>query len=211
MTDNTLAKRMASFSDQLTTEIGAETQVTVFPSGGAMLDVRRHGRGFVMAYSPTHGFGVDEISPNDGFVTGYRFACQNFESAAEQLRQLVGEVKDQALPKPSMNLVVIYARDIELAKEFYDALGLSFASEQHGSGPRHYAALMGSLVFEIYPCRTGEGTSPLRFGFRVPSVDGTVEALRSRGVKIVADPKDSSWGRRAVVEDPDGNRVELAQ
>lgn len=112
---------------------------------------------------------------------------------------------------PVINLVVIYSRDIELAKEFYNSLGLSFASEKHGSGPQHYAAVIESLVFEIYPCRAGETASSVRIGFRVPSVDGTVETLRRQGVKIVADPKDSAWGRRAVVEDPDGNRVEFAQ
>lgn len=210
MTSN-LAQRMASYSERLATEIGAETKVTAFPSGAVMLDVRRNGRGFVMAYSTTHGFGVDEILPDDGFVTGYRFASPDFDSAAEELKQLVGSAEDRAESKPAMNLVVIDTRDIELAKRFYDSLGLSFTSEKHGSGPQHYSASIGSLVFEIYPCRDGETAGPLRIGFRVPSVDGTVATLRSRGVKIVADPKDSVWGRRAVVEDPDGNRVELAQ
>jgi lactoylglutathione lyase len=120
-------------------------------------------------------------------------------------------VEEKTEPKPQMSLVVIYARDIERTKQFYDDVGLSFTSERHGTGPAHYAASMGTLVFEIYPCRSGEVASPLRIGFRVPSVDGTVETLRQRGVKIVASPKDSTWGRRAVVEDPDGNRVELAQ
>ena len=164
-----------------------------------------------MAYSVTDGFGVDEILPDDGFVTGYRFASPDFELAAEQLKQLVESAEECSESKPAMNLVVIYTRDIELAKGFYDSLGLSFTPEKHGSGPQHYSASIGTLVFEIYPCKDGETAGPLRIGFRVPSVDGTIETLRRRGVKIVADPKDSAWGRRAVVEDPDGNRVELAQ
>lgn len=206
-----LAQQMTSLSERLASESGAETAVTAFPSGAVILDVRRSGRAFVMAYSSAQGFCVDEVGPHEGFVNRYQFASPNFEPAAEQLQRLVNEVPNVIESNPSMNLVVIYAHDLELAKHFYESLGLRFSAEQHGAGAAHFAASMGGLVFEIYPCRDEETSRPLRLGFRVSSVDGTVETLRQRGVKIVAAPKDSRWGRRAVVEDPDGNRVELAQ
>ena len=41
------------------------------------------------------------------------------------------------------------------------------------------------------------------------AVDAIVQRLEEAGAKVVFAPKSSPWGRRAVVEDPDGHRVEL--
>jgi lactoylglutathione lyase len=188
--------------------IGAE--LTTFPSGSAMLDVRRAGRAFVMAYTPTHGFGVDEVHAGDGFLTGYRFVFADFEAAARQLRTLaLAEAHAEATP-PALSLVVLQSGDIEAAKDFYTLLGLSFVEEQHGKGPRHFSAALGGLLLEIYPCQGSNPPAPVRIGFRIPCLDQTLEMLRGRGVRILQEAKDSPWGRRAVVESPDGNKVELA-
>jgi lactoylglutathione lyase len=179
-----------------------EAHLTTFRSGSAMLDVSRHGRAFVMAYTPRHGFGVDEIHRDDGFGNSYRFVFEDFGSAAQQLRTL--------LVPSTLSLVVVQSGDIDASKDFFSLLGLVFNEEKHGKGPRHYAANLGALVLEIYPCQKGLPPAPVRLGFRVPCVDRIVEALRGRGVRIATEAKDSPWGRRAVVEDPDGNPVELS-
>lgn len=65
-------------------------------------------------------------------------------------------------------------------------------------------------VFEIYPL--GDCDPPkasARIGFAVPSVDDAYTALLNAGGQSVSPPKDSPWGRRAVIADPDGHRVEL--
>ena len=207
----TPANRMESLGSQIVEETtGADFDLTEFASSSVMLDVRRGSRTFVMAYSPQTGFGVDELGPGDGFLTGYRHSFSDFEAAASRLRELVqgiGTDNHQA----TLNLVVIAARDLEATKEFYGLLGLDFSSEQHGSGPRHYAASSGSTTFEIYPSDEAELRNPVRIGFQVSVVDHTIETFLRAGAKIVSMPKDSPWGRRAVVEDPEGNRVELAQ
>ena len=190
--------------------VGIEAALTTFPSGSAMLDVRRDGRAFVMAYTPAHGFGVDELRPDDGFVTGYRFVSKDFEPAAQHLRALAVVEPPAELSPPTLALIVLQSADVESAKDFYSLLGMSFVEEQHGQGPRHYSANLGGLVLEIYPCQGSTSISSLRIGFRVPSLDRTLDMLRRRGARIVREAKDSPWGRRAVVEDPDGNRVELA-
>lgn len=192
---------------------GADSQLTLFPSGGAMLDVRRgDGRVFVLAFTPEHGFAVDELHSDDGFVAAYKYCTPDFESAAQRLCELVTDDGDPYNKEsPELNLVVVYAHDLEAARNFYASLGLSLRAEQHGNGPRHYAAMMGAAVFEIYPERHGEQKGELRIGFQVASVDGIIQRLRQRQVPILSEPKESAWGRRAVVEDPDGNRVELTQ
>jgi len=112
----------------------------------------------------------------------------------------------------TLNLVVLRSEDIPRAAAFYSKLGLQFSQHQHGKGPEHYAAELAGGVFELYPA-SPEGPSTLgtRIGFKVPSVDAAIAALSEYPGAIVSPAKDSEWGRRAVVTDPDGHRVELTQ
>ena len=117
---------------------------------------------------------------------------------------------------PSLSLLVLKTSKMEAMLHFYKALGLTFAQEQHGSGPVHHSCELAGTVLEIYP--GSEGIAPDRrnggatsLGFRVPSVDATLAAVNIFGAVIITQPKDSQWGRRAVVADPDGRSVEISQ
>jgi catechol 2,3-dioxygenase-like lactoylglutathione lyase family enzyme len=118
-----------------------------------------------------------------------------------------------------LNLVVIRAADLERSKRFYETLGLVLVKERHGNGPEHYSCQVGGMAFEIYPIphrteaalhRAEAGVLP-RLGFRVPSVDRALGALTAVGARVVSEPARSPWGRRAVVSDPDGHRVEITE
>src|SRR5262249_16614966 len=52
-------------------------------------------------------------------------------------------------------LVVIRVSDLQRALGFYEVLGLRFSEEQHGDGPKHLAAEVGDVIFEMYPLETG--------------------------------------------------------
>jgi predicted enzyme related to lactoylglutathione lyase len=98
----------------------------------------------------------------------------------------------------------------------YRALGLNFKEEQHGSGPIHHSCDLGGTILEIYPGTEGgdpdrRASGATSLGFRVPSVDGTLSTLEKIGVSVIVRPKDSEWGRRAVIADPDGRAVEISQ
>lgn len=110
-----------------------------------------------------------------------------------------------------LNLVVLRVADLERAVAFYRLLGFDFMLHAHGSGPQHYASEADGLVFELYPATAEQPASPsTRIGFAVGDVDAVASRLGgSVGARIVTAPKDSEWGRRAVVADPDGHRVEL--
>lgn len=112
----------------------------------------------------------------------------------------------------ALNLVVLRSSNMERAIAFYSHLGLQFTRHQHGKGPEHFSSELGSSVFEIYPS-SPEGPSTLgtRIGFSVPSLDTTLASLRDYSQAIISPAKDSEWGRRAVVADPDGHRIELLQ
>ena len=112
----------------------------------------------------------------------------------------------------ALNLVVLRSPNMARAAAFYSRLGLQFTEHQHGSGPQHFAAELGGGVFELYPLSPdGPSTLGTRIGFSVPSLDSAVAALSDYPGAVISPPKDSEWGRRAVVADPDGHRIELLQ
>src|SRR5881227_1917547 len=95
---------------------------------------------------------------------------------------------------PALNLLVIRSPDIDRSARFYQLLGLTFTKHTHGTGPQHYAAELGSAVFEIYPRRDeNDSTTSTRLGFKVPNLDQTIAALQQSGAKIVSPPKDTPF------------------
>jgi lactoylglutathione lyase len=112
----------------------------------------------------------------------------------------------------TLNLIVIRSPDIDRAAEFYRALGLTLEKHRHANGPLHYVADVGGVVFEIYPRRGEEdNTCGVRLGFQVTSVEAAVTAAETAGGHVVSPPQFSQWGFRAVVDDPDGHRIELTE
>ncbi|MEZ4669741.1 MAG: VOC family protein [Anaerolineae bacterium] len=116
----------------------------------------------------------------------------------------------------SINLVVLRTSRLEIMLKFYGILGLEFTEERHGSGPIHYSAQVDGVVLEIYS--GGEGNAPDRklggatmIGFGVNSLDTLLSNLNDLGVVPLAPPKDSQWGRRVVILDPDGRAVEVSE
>jgi predicted enzyme related to lactoylglutathione lyase len=108
------------------------------------------------------------------------------------------------------NLLTLRSSDIDRAVRFYEALGLRFSRHAHGTGPEHYCSQDAGIVFEIYPLGPGKTpTTDARIGFAVASVEAATAALCALGARVVAAPADSEWGRRAVISDFDGHRVEL--
>ncbi|NWF30867.1 glyoxalase/bleomycin resistance/dioxygenase family protein [Streptomyces sp. PKU-EA00015] len=91
-------------------------------------------------------------------------------------------------------LLVLYTEALEECRDFYTGLGLSFAPEQHGTGPEHYAAVLpDGMVIELYPATAERVTRTLRLGF---SVDGAaMEPPLAPG--------------RHLRKDPEGRKVEL--
>ncbi len=115
------------------------------------------------------------------------------------------------MSSPTLNLVVLRCRDSEASVSFYQRLGLTFIRHRHGKGPEHYSADLNGTVFELYPLVSEDtSTRGTRIGFRVTSVDSTLSALDDPSA-IHSPAQSSEWGRRAVIIDPDGHRIELTE
>ncbi|GAA5051955.1 catechol 2,3-dioxygenase-like lactoylglutathione lyase family enzyme [Thermocatellispora tengchongensis] len=91
-------------------------------------------------------------------------------------------------------LIVIYTDHLRECAAFYSGLGLPLQAEQHGNGPEHHAAELGTMVVELYPATEHRpATGSLRLGFRLPHH---------------AAPRDLPPGRH-LLTDPDGRTIDL--
>ena len=105
-----------------------------------------------------------------------------------------------------LNLIVIRSKDMDKLVSFYALFDIDFVKHRHDKGPEHFSAEMEPLVFEIYQQRSDEdSTTKVRLGFKVDKLDKVLADLTGSGATIVSEAKNSSWGRRAVITDPEGH------
>ena len=105
----------------------------------------------------------------------------------------------------NLQLLVLRSHDIDAARLFYEALGLTWQEEQHEGGPKHYSCRLGATLFELYPAKEGL-TGRVRLGLRVADPERAAKAAVAAGGRLRADSRQSA---RTVIRDPDGNDVEL--
>jgi catechol 2,3-dioxygenase-like lactoylglutathione lyase family enzyme len=120
-----------------------------------------------------------------------------------------------------LNALGVTSTDLLKTVDFYTTLGFAFPeflpTDDHLepiTAPGDTRLMIDSvkLISEIM----GEAPRPANhshFALEYPSpaaVDETVEHLKVKGFKVVKQPWDAFWGQRyAVVEDPDGYKVDL--
>jgi lactoylglutathione lyase len=112
--------------------------------------------------------------------------------------------------------LILHSSRLEKCAAFYRELGLSLEHEQHGDGPVHYAGELQGAHIAIYEAKPGTAGArgiggATQIGFRVSSLEETFRLVVEAGAKVLVEPQTVPWGKRVVVEDPDGRPVELNQ
>ena len=121
-----------------------------------------------------------------------------------------------------LNVVTIGARDVPALRAFYERLGWNTTSP----GDDFAAFPLGGAVFTIYDAaklaaEAGSAELPAATGYKGVTLAITVdekddvatalEAARSAGASVLAEPVDRDWGgRSAYFADPEGNAWEVA-
>lgn len=110
-----------------------------------------------------------------------------------------------------LKLLVVRTADQKALADFYSQLGFVFEYHKHGNSPYHYSAKIGSGILEIYPLTKNqtEADKNLRLGFSVDSFDLIIEKLNKSHTIFVAHPMETDFGFMAIIEDPDGRKIEL--
>jgi len=138
------------------------------------------------------------------------------EPASSPCQAPPGHWDEEAPTQPAavtLTLLVLKTRQVAGVRAFYQALGIAFVEERHGDGPAHVAGVVGGLTLEVYPLPDGPEAADrtLRLGFSVADLGRVLDALQAAGTPVLNPPEQTTWGRRAVVRDPDGRAVELYQ
>ena len=115
-----------------------------------------------------------------------------------------------------LSAVLLVSKDPERLANFYrDVIGLPIVDEQHGETAKHYGCELGDLHFAIHPIENFEGTgfSPgsIKLAFTVFDLNTFVEKVKSKGVKLAYEPKDTGFGKMTALTDPDGNYIQFTQ
>ena len=105
----------------------------------------------------------------------------------------------------NISLLVIRCQDIEVSKNFYELLGLSFVKEKHGGGPTHYSCESDGCVFELYPNKGEPPKDRNRLGFKVVNRTGILKNM------VVTESYEFLGNTIYIVTDPDGRKVELSE
>jgi len=110
----------------------------------------------------------------------------------------------------NLYLIVYYVDSIEQSKYFFELLGLSFTKEKHGDGPVHFSTTLSKTVLELYPNNERNGITRTRLGLELPTPIlpdiKAIENLSDKPVDIMSLDNDKKY---AVLEDPNGNKIDL--
>ncbi len=109
----------------------------------------------------------------------------------------------------AVSALVLHANDLDKSVAFYRGCGVGLVERRHG-GPVHFACAVGGVHVSVYasvheqPPQTGTA-----LGLTVADLQGAVTALKLLGATVIEEARPRPWGVSAILQDPDGRRVEL--
>lgn len=110
----------------------------------------------------------------------------------------------------SLTQLVLRTTELEPLRDFYEKLlNISFSSEQHNNGPRHYSCQLGEVLLELYPTKQRENAAQKgikdRFGFSIESLDSLCHRIDEKYIQKWMYETEN--GRAMELSDPDGRMV----
>lgn len=110
----------------------------------------------------------------------------------------------------SLAALVLTCKDLEASVRLYRAIGVELKEARH-AGPLHYTASLSGVHLALV-AHDGVERGPqsaTQLALSVSDLEGALNAARALGASVVQAPAARPFGVSAVVEDPDGRRLEL--
>ena len=110
-----------------------------------------------------------------------------------------------------LGMIMVVVKDMKRSVAFYrDVLGLKLDYESP-----HWSQLSaGNIQIGLHPegkeVRVNPGMG-LSFGFYVPDVQKAAAELKTRGVRMLMEPRKEDFGWLAIAADPDGYAIQLGE
>jgi lactoylglutathione lyase len=95
--------------------------------------------------------------------------------------------------------LVLFAVEPEKTAGFYRAAGIALTNEDHGEGPVHFAAQVGSVHVAIYPAESSGRAPAARWGgssfpgFYVDSLDAVTVELARLEAPLLSGHEEMPW------------------
>jgi predicted enzyme related to lactoylglutathione lyase len=111
----------------------------------------------------------------------------------------------------TFSLAMVMSNDLAKSRDFYrDVIGLTVGVDH----VPHWVdfELPGGAKFGLHPAGHGGGPvmpGSMSLGFAVDDVDAFVEAAKAKGVSVMSEPRETDFGRLAILRDPDGYPVQV--
>lgn len=108
--------------------------------------------------------------------------------------------------------ITVNTPNLENMVRFYEILGCKFSRVKVSIGGELFRSSLEGFELSLMSIKSATtGHYPkVMMGFRIKDMDAKVSQLSSiPGVIMILDPTDMPDGKKAVLQDPDGNSVEL--
>lgn len=107
--------------------------------------------------------------------------------------------------------VILLVSNMEKSIKFYkDTLGLPVKTKS-----KDWTEFFNKdTVLALHPAKKKgkiQAGSGMLIGFEVSDLDATVKSLKAKRVKFFKKPKEEPFGKHAIVQDPDGHLVSIAE
>src|SRR5919202_4923324 len=107
--------------------------------------------------------------------------------------------------------VILLISDMENSIKFYkETLNLPLKSQSED----WTEFFSNGTVLALHPAKkknTSKTGSNTLIGFMVDDLDATAIYLNEKNVKFFKEPKDEPFGKHAIIQDPDGHLISIAQ
>ena len=105
--------------------------------------------------------------------------------------------------------VILLVSNMDRAIKFYrDTLGLVVKK----ISDEWTEFFTSGTVLALHPAKTKVKHNPnMLVGFMVSDLDSIANSLRSKNIKFFKEPKEESFGKHAIIEDPDGHLISIAE
>lgn len=107
--------------------------------------------------------------------------------------------------------VILLVSDMDKSISFYrDVLNVPLKTQSND----WTEFITSGTVIALHPSRKKveeKQQSSMLIGFMVSDLDNIAKQLREKGVKFFKEPKEEPFGKHAIIEDPDGHLISIAE
>jgi lactoylglutathione lyase len=119
-----------------------------------------------------------------------------------------------------ISAIILLVADAPKLISFYrDVIGMQV--KQESEDWIELSTKGGSTVLALYPKKDNktpssvkeglDGSRSMLMGFNVSDLDSVCKELDKKGVRFFKKPAEESFGKHAIIEDPEGNLISIAE